>query len=181
MPGGVRRQRRCRHFPGHRARTGRIGQTRTPERTYVVAQAGFPVTEDQRACLHICVTCGSDDAAGQADSTPGRRLHDSVAALLAEPANAALSLQPVVCLANCERGCSAIVSAPRKWAYMVGGLGPEHAADLVAYARAYAASERGVVLRAGRPESMRDVILGRFPADVSGLAWTPAARKEAAE
>lgn len=126
------------------------------------------------------MTCGSD-AAEQAAPAPGRRLHDSVAALLAEPANAALSLQSVICLANCERGCSAVVSAPGKWAYMVGGLGPQHAADLVAYARAYAASERGVVLRAGRPDSLRNAILGRFPADVSGLAWTQAARKEAAE
>lgn len=138
------------------------------------------MAEDQRACLHVCVTCRADGAADEA-SVPGRRLHDGIAALLAAEADSRLSLQPVVCLANCERGCSAILSAPGKWAYMVGDLGPEHAADLVAYARAYAASDKGVVLRAGRPASMRDVILGRFPASISDLTWTHAARKEAAE
>ena len=135
---------------------------------------------DQRACLHICVTCGNG-AAEAAEPCPGQRLHDSVAALLPEPANGGLRLQPVICLANCERGCSAVLSAPGKWAYMVGNLMPELAADLVAYARAYAASAKGIVLRAGRPASMRDVILGRFPAEISDLTWTATARKEAAE
>jgi predicted metal-binding protein len=146
------------------------------------------MAEDQRACLHICVTCrGSvDDDAVLADPVPGLRLHDGVSALLRDAGDTAIGLKPVVCLANCERGCSAAISAPGKWAYMVGGLGPEHAADLVAYARAYAASDKGVVLRSGRPDSLRYAILGRFPASVSDLAWTPAVSptpptKEAAE
>ncbi len=145
------------------------------------------MAEAQRACLHICITCRgavADDAVVP-DPVPGTRLHEAVAALLREAGDGRIGLQPVVCLANCERGCSAAVSAPGKWAYMVGGLGPEHAADLLAYARAYAASDKGVVLRAGRPESLRYAILGRFPAEVSDLAWTPAATttptKEAAE
>jgi predicted metal-binding protein len=127
------------------------------------------------------VTCGTDSSGDAKTAARGRRLHDSVSQILADTGTDTLRVEPVVCLANCERGCSAILSAPGKWAYMVGHLGPEHAADLVAYARAYAASERGIVLRAGRPASMRDVILGRFPAEISDLTWTAAARKEAAE
>ncbi len=140
------------------------------------------MAEEQRACLHVCVTCrpGGDGDASASEAVPGRQLHDAIAALLG--GDALLALRPVVCLANCERGCSAVLSAPGKWAYMVGGLGPGHAADLVAYGRAYAASASGVVLRGGRPASMRDVILGRFPAEVADLAWASAtSRKEAAE
>lgn len=146
------------------------------------------MAEDQRACLHICVTCRGSVAedAVVADPVPGLRLHDATAVLLREAGDTGIALKPVVCLANCERGCSAAVSAPGKWAYMVGGLGPEHAADLLAYARAYAASHKGVVLRSGRPESLRHAILGRFPAEVSDLAWAAAnsltpPTKEAAE
>lgn len=145
------------------------------------------MAEEQRTCLHVCITCrgsvGDDEAVP--DPVPGLRLHDGIAALLRETGDERIGLKPVVCLANCERGCSAAVSAAGKWAYMVGGLGPEHAADLLAYARAYAASDRGVVLRSGRPDSLRHAILGRFPASVSDLAWAPAAvnttSKEAAE
>ena len=144
-------------------------------------RAGCPVAEEQRACLHVCVTCRPDGGTGDASgAVPGRQLHDAAAALL--DGDSQLGVQPVVCLANCERGCSAVLSAPGKWAYLVGHLGPEHADDLVTYARAYAASASGVVLRGGRPASMRDVILGRFPAAVADLAWaSPATLKEAAE
>lgn len=92
----------------------------------------------------------------------------------------------MVCLANCDHGCSATVSAPGKWAYMVGDLGPEHAADLVAYGRAFAASATGAVLRSGRPKSLHHAILGRFPGQFAGLdaqiaLFTKEPTKEAAE
>lgn len=132
--------------------------------------------QEQRACLHICLTCrGSavDLAADSAENAarlplPGRRLYDAARALV--PAHdPELAVRPVVCLANCERGCTATVSAPGKWAYLVGGLGPELAADLVAYGRAFAASPSGAVLRSGRPVSLHHAIIGRFPGQFSGL------------
>ena len=139
-----------------------------------------------RACLHICVTCRRRDRQSEDEAVeppPGRLLHDAVADLLDRGLNASgLEVQPVVCLANCDRGCTVILSAPGKWAYMVGGLGPEQAADVIAYGEAYAASETGTVLRAGRPASLRHAILGRFPPSVVAAAWTAApSRTEAAE
>jgi predicted metal-binding protein len=144
------------------------------------------VVNDKRACLHICITCRRGDRQSEpeaAEPVPGRLLHDAVAGLLDRgPNSSGLEVQPVICLANCERGCSVILSAPGKWAYMVGGLGPEHAADVIAYGEAYAASETGTVLRAGRPPSLRHAILGRFPPSIADAAWTAAtSRKEAAE
>ena len=144
------------------------------------------MVNDKRACLHICVTCRRGDRQSEdeaAEPVPGRLLHDAVAGLLDRgPNSSGLEVQPVICLANCDRGCSVILSAPGKWAYMVGGLGPEHAADVIAYGEAYAASETGTVLRAGRPPSLRHAILGRFPPSIADAAWTVAtSRKEAAE
>lgn len=142
--------------------------------------ANQEIAEEQRARLHICLTCRRGDGTDGADASiqlaengarlplPGRRLFEAAAALVADE-DPALAIRPVVCLANCERGCTATVSAPGKWAYMVGGLGPEHAEDLVAYGRAFAASATGAVLRGGRPKSLHHAILGRFPGQFSGL------------
>jgi len=106
------------------------------------------VVNDKRACLHICVTCRRDNRQSEpeaAEPVPGRLLHDAVAGLLDRgPNSSGLEVQPVICLANCDRGCSAILSAPGKWAYMVGGLGPEHAADVIAYGEARASLVRDV-------------------------------------
>ena len=149
--------------------------------------------DEPRACLHICLTCrdaGSGATAESAENTarlplPGRRLYDAARALVPD-ADPALAVRPVVCLANCERGCTATVSAPGKWAYMVGGLVPELAEDLVAYGRAFAASSTGAVLRSGRPQSLHNAIIGRFPGQFTGLDaqvahFTKDVTKEAAE
>ena len=46
-------------------------------------RAGCPVAEEQRACLHVCVTCRPDGGTGDASgAVPGRQLHDAAAALL---------------------------------------------------------------------------------------------------
>ena len=62
---------------------------------------------------------------------------------------------PTLCFANCERGCTAGISAPGKWSYMMGELDPEQAADLLLYGEAYAKAKTGVVLPSGRPASLQ--------------------------
>jgi predicted metal-binding protein len=96
--------------------------------------------------------------------TDGRRLYERVASLLAETGqDAPVQLRPNLCFANCERGCSAGISAPGKWSYLMGDLGPEHAADLLAYARTYAEAKTGVVLPSKRPPSLEKTVIARFP------------------
>ena len=111
--------------------------------------------------LHICITCRAGQAIGAGDAPPGQHLHDAVAALVGEAGP--VRVQPVSCLASCERGCAAVISAPGKWGYLLGGLHNELATDLLAYAGAYAASKTGTVMPSKRPPSLGSVVLGRFP------------------
>ncbi len=119
---------------------------------------------DQRPVLHICTTCRAGEPVTEGTDVPGRRLFEGVAALLAEAGAAApVSLRPVVCLGNCEQGCSAAVEQAGKWTYLLGRMGPGHAADLIAYGAAFGASENGTVWRSGRAASLRDSIVARVP------------------
>lgn len=109
--------------------------------------------------LHVCTTCSAGETIAPGGEPPGQRLHDAVARLADR-----VTVRPVVCLASCDRGCTASIGQPGKWSYLVGDLRPDIAADLLAYADAYAASANGAVLRAGRPESLRHAIIARLPA-----------------
>jgi predicted metal-binding protein len=117
--------------------------------------------------LYVCTTCRAGRPLGEGQVAPGQRLHDAVALLIGGASPVALqpvALQPVACLASCERGCTAAISAPGKWSYLLGGLTEENAADLLTYGAAYAASRTGTVLPSKRPASLARAILGRFPA-----------------
>ncbi|TCT13577.1 putative metal-binding protein [Tepidamorphus gemmatus] len=120
---------------------------------------------DSRPTLYVCTTCRRAGDPPSAEDVPraGQLLFEATGAAARALGADAPAIVPVVCFANCERGCSAAISQPGKWAYMVGDLGPEHADDLIDYAIAYARSETGAVLRSGRPESLRHAIIGRFP------------------
>ncbi|MGI3778044.1 MAG: DUF1636 family protein [Janthinobacterium lividum] len=109
--------------------------------------------------LHVCTTCQGGETLAPGASPMGRHLHDAVAAL----APHGIDLRETTCLANCERGCSAVLSMPGRWTYLLGRLTPAHAADLADYARAYAASRNGTVMPSRRAASLRDVVMGRVP------------------
>jgi predicted metal-binding protein len=111
--------------------------------------------------LHVCIGCQAGTQLAEGEATPGRRLHDALAAL---PTALPLRVRPTTCMANCERGCSAAISAPGKWSYLLGRLSPELASDLLIYAAAYAASASGTVMPSRRPASLRDIVMGRLPA-----------------
>ena len=114
--------------------------------------------------LHVCVTCRAGLPLVDGLAVLGRQLFDRTAAVLAEAGDAApVTLQPVVCLGNCAQGCSAAVSQPGKWSYLLGHLSPDHADALVAYGAAFAASKNGTVWRSGRADSLRDAIVARIP------------------
>ena len=62
----------------------------------------------------------------------------------------AVDLREVSCLSVCNTGCAAAISMPGKWSYLLGGLAPELAGDLLAYARLYtrAPNRHGAALEA---------------------------------
>jgi predicted metal-binding protein len=113
--------------------------------------------------LHVCVTCRVGRTLAEGEPPPGARLHAALTGLQGSD-GAGVRVCSVVCLANCERGCSAAISAAGKWTYLLGGLDPAHAADLLHYAASYAASASGTVLPSRRPASLRHAVLARVPA-----------------
>lgn len=119
---------------------------------------------DAKPDLHICVTCRAGLPVVEGEPVLGRVMFDRAAAVIAGlGVDAPVTLQAVVCLGNCAQGCSAAVSQPGKWSYLLGHMTPDHAADLVAYGAAFAASENGTVWRSGRALSLRDAIVARIP------------------
>ena len=134
------------------------------------------MTGTGRPKLHICVTCRTADAAPGADgasssasgaSKPphGRILYDTLREHLSAKGNASpVELVPVVCLANCDEGCSGAISQAGKWTYLLRRLSPAISADILTYCEAYAASPTGGVLRSKRPASLSEAIGGRAPA-----------------
>ncbi len=112
--------------------------------------------------LHVCITCRAGRTLGPDEVPPGARLHEAIARR--DGAAETVRLAAVACLANCERGCSAAISAAGKWTYLLGGLAPEDAGDLLDYARTYAASASGTVMPSRRPPALRRAVIGRIPA-----------------
>ena len=120
-----------------------------------------------RPVLHVCSTCraGMSD---NAEERPGALLFRALQTLN-ETASGALDLRSISCLAACDRGCTAAISMPGKFNYLLGGLSPETAADVFDYAHRYGASPTGLVLPSRRAESLRHAILGRFPGVETGV------------
>ena len=121
-------------------------------------------------CLRAAEGVAGDRAEGleQHGNSPlhaaGKRQR-MLSALIAEMGtDAPAQVLPILCFANCERGCSAGISAAGKWSYLMGDLAPEHAADLLAYAETYAKAKTGVVLPSKRPPSLEKTVIARFPA-----------------
>jgi predicted metal-binding protein len=145
------------------------------------------IGDEAQPTLYVCMSCCRQGTtlAPQEIPVDGRRLFDAVKALLAEMGEAAPARAlPTLCFANCERGCSVAIGAPGKWSYLLGGLGPEHAADLLTYAVAYAKAKAGVVLPSGRPVSLQQAVIARFPGHLDAAyldAMQLAAMKDAAE
>ena len=112
--------------------------------------------------LFICVTCRREGEA-PAEPRPGARLF----ARLQEQArdlDPNLDIEPVECLSNCNRSCTAAVSAPGKWTYVVGGLDPDqHVDDLLQFAVLHRASADGLTVWRERPVHIRKNTIARVP------------------
>jgi predicted metal-binding protein len=110
--------------------------------------------------LHVCVTCKADS---ESEERRGQRLYRALEESLAGTED--VELRPVSCLAACDHGCTAAVSMPGKpFGYLLGHLQPQHAADILDYARRYGASPTGSVMPSRRAPSLVNAILSRFPA-----------------
>ena len=111
--------------------------------------------------LHVCTTCRAGLPLAEGDTPPGRHMHAAVAA---HADAAAVELCEVKCLSVCGDGCAAAITMPGKWSYLLRGLAPALAGDLLAYARLYAEHPTGTVLPSRRPASLARMVAGRLPA-----------------
>ena len=116
-------------------------------------------------CLHVCVTCRAGRPLPEGETPAGQYFYESVAALAGEAGP--VRVVPVNCLASCNTGCAAAISAPGKWTYLLGGLSDALAPDLLSYAEAYAQAKTGAVMPSKRPASLAGIVLGRVPSLVS--------------
>ncbi len=96
--------------------------------------------------LFICALCKfPSPEPGAGDTTGGQYLIDRLAQSLAAT-DATITLQPVRCMAACDRACNAALSAPDKLTFIFNGLSPQAAApDLAEFCRQYAEATGGKV------------------------------------
>ena len=112
--------------------------------------------------LFVCVTCRDAAAPPSDEVRPGARLLDAVRS--AKAADDTLEIVGVECLSNCTRSCTAAVSAPGKWTYVVGHLDPDqHAADILQFARLHHATTDGLTVWRERPVHVRKNTIARVP------------------
>ena len=113
--------------------------------------------------LYVCTTCRAGKSVGDGELPSGAYLHAAVALALQDQPSPPVELHEVVCLSACDRGCSAAISMPGKWTYVLGDLSLELVPDLLTYAASYGASKNGVVMRSRRPASLNNVLVARVP------------------
>jgi predicted metal-binding protein len=114
--------------------------------------------------IYVCTTCRRPDDP-EDYPRPGAAL---AAATIRAAENSGVAVQPLRCLANCKRGCTAVVrrtdpSNP-SWTYVFGHLDP--AADAQALldgAKLLAGSADGLMPWRGRPEPLKRGLIARVP------------------
>lgn len=118
--------------------------------------------DDSRRPLHpvtidICTACRrSDDPKGD-----GRILLERVEALCG--GEDGITVRPIECMAVCDRQVTVALRGPGLWSYVLGDVNAEHdGAELVAAARAVAASPQGVPKLRDRPPVFRKGVICRL-------------------
>jgi len=112
--------------------------------------------------LMLCETCGYDAAEPDAMRL-GDRFASEVEALL--KADDDLAIRRTRCLMACQRHCTALLRAPGKIAYVLGGFRPnsESAEALPDYARNYQLSDTGQVPFRDWPVGIKGKFIARIP------------------
>jgi len=116
------------------------------------------------AVIYVCTTCRRPDDPGDYPR-PGATLAD---ATIRAAENSGIAVVLLRCLANCKRGCSAVLrrtdpSAPA-WTYVFGHLDPAvDAQALVQGAKLLAGSADGLMPWRGRPDALKRGLIARVP------------------
>lgn len=114
--------------------------------------------------IFVCVACQRPRAdLREGFDRPGLDLAEALRQRIAA-AGSAIPVEPVDCLAVCDRPCTVAFAAGGKWTYLIGDLdSTTHPDEIVSAATHYAASENGIVAWKDRPASFRKGVVARVP------------------
>ena len=115
--------------------------------------------------IYVCTTCRQpddpEDQPRQDQPRPGAAL---AAATARAAENTGIAVHPMRCLANCKRGCSAVMQRAGAFSYVFGHLDPVADADaLVEGAKLLSQSPDGLMPWRGRPEALKRGLIARVP------------------
>ena len=114
--------------------------------------------------LFVCTSCRLP-VEGDVFERPGKTMADELTRRVeAAGAAGAVRVEAVECLAVCKRPVSVSLSGEGRFMYVIGDIDPTlHLDDIVAGARAYAATSNGMVPWRERPPIFRKGVIARIP------------------
>ncbi len=129
------------------------------------ARASQPGYVPADCTVYVCRSCvWSEEAREREGKRQGTFLFEAVNALVtADPLPEGTNLRAVFCLNGCKSPCNVAFRARGKHHVRFSHLTPDNAADLLAYARAYAAQTDGDVADDDTPAGLRGKITVRTP------------------
>ncbi|MEL7543284.1 MAG: DUF1636 domain-containing protein [Pseudomonadota bacterium] len=126
-------------------------------------------SKNSQTHILVCGTCKPEGFTGDDAERPGNILARAIATATqsadASSGGPQIAVKWVQCLSVCKRPCTAAISAPGKFTYVVGDLDPQaDVVDLLEFARLYGESDDGVTPWRARPECVRKHTIARVPA-----------------
>ena len=119
-----------------------------------------PSRDAAATVIYVCTTCRRPDDP-ETYPRPGAALAE---ATIAAAENSGVIVTPLRCLANCKRGCSAVLRTPDAWTYVFGHLDPTADAQaLVVGAQLLSQSADGLMPWRGRPDALKRGLIARIP------------------
>jgi predicted metal-binding protein len=116
--------------------------------------------ESAATVIYVCTTCRRPEDP-EDYPRPGAAL---AAATIRAAENSGVTVTPLRCLANCKRGCSAVLRSRDAWTYVFGHLDPAADAEaLVKGAQLLSQSADGLMPWRGRPDALKRGLIARVP------------------
>lgn len=109
--------------------------------------------------IYVCTTCRRPGDPADAPR-PGAEL---AAATVRAAENTDVVVQPLRCLSNCKRGCSAAMRRDGAWIYVFGELEPTDSEALILGAQLLSRSTDGMMPWRGRPDALKRGLIARVP------------------